>query len=130
MAAAYATFVPIVEVPSGILADRGSRRGVLVVASLALTLTAPVGGARANAPVEHGIALALSVYFAMYSGTMDSVIYDTVLEETGDNSSFERLLGRVRLIESVTLVASALVHVCAVLSGRPSRRQRVSRRRV
>ena len=33
MAAAYAAVVPIVEVPSGILADRWSRRGTLVVAT-------------------------------------------------------------------------------------------------
>jgi predicted MFS family arabinose efflux permease len=109
MAAVYAAFVPIVEVPSGILADRWSRRGVLVVASLALTLTALIGGASTNVPMYIGSALALGVYFAMYSGTMDAVIYDTVLEETGDSSSFERVLGRVRLIESVALVASALL---------------------
>jgi MFS family permease len=109
MAAAYAAFVPIVEVPSGILADRWSRRGVLVLASLALALTALIGGASTNVPMYIGSALALGVYFAMYSGTMDALVYDTVLEETGDSSSFERLLGRVRLIESVTLVASALL---------------------
>ncbi len=38
MAAAYAALVPLVEVPSGLLADRWSRRGVLVVASAALGL--------------------------------------------------------------------------------------------
>jgi hypothetical protein len=32
----------------------------------------------------------LGVHFAMYSGTMDSVIYDTVLEETGSSGAFER----------------------------------------
>ena len=38
MAAAYAAVVPILEVPSGILADRWSRRGVLMAASAALAL--------------------------------------------------------------------------------------------
>ena len=51
----------------------------------------------------------LGVYFAMHSGTMDSVVYDTVLEETGDSDAFERRIGRVRLIESVALVASSLL---------------------
>ena len=50
----------------------------------------------------------LGVYFAMYSGTMDAIVYDTVLEETGSSDGFERRLGRVRFVESVTLVASAL----------------------
>src|SRR5439155_25818112 len=48
MAAAYAAVVPILEVPSGILADRWSRRGVLIFASLALVLNALIGGLSAN----------------------------------------------------------------------------------
>jgi predicted MFS family arabinose efflux permease len=109
MAAAYAAFVPLVEVPSGILADRWSRRGVLVLATVALALTALLGGASTNVPMYIVSMLALGVYFAMFTGTMDSIVYDTVLEETGDSSCFERLLGRVRLVESVSLVGSALL---------------------
>ena len=84
MAAAYAAVVPLLEIPSGVLADRWSRRGVLVIAALAVSMCALVGG------LSHGVgtyivsALFLGVFFAMYSGTLDSVVYDTVLEETGD----------------------------------------------
>ena len=108
MAAAYAAVVPLLEVPSGILADRWSRRGVLVVAAVAVSLCALVGG------LSHGVgayivsALFLGVFFAMYSGTLDSVVYDTVLEETGDGAGFERRIGRVRLIEGLSFAASAL----------------------
>ena len=90
MSAAYAAFVPIVEIPSGILAHRWSRRGVLVVASTALALCALVGGLSHDVPTYILAALVLGVHFAMYSGTMDSVIYDTVLEETGSSGAFER----------------------------------------
>ncbi|MCU1661214.1 MAG: major facilitator superfamily 1 [Pseudonocardia sp.] len=97
MSAAYAAFVPIVEIPSGILAHRWSRRGVLVVASTALALCALVGGLSHDvptyilaAPTYILAALVLGVHFAMESGTMDSVIYDTVLEETGSSGAFER----------------------------------------
>jgi MFS family permease len=109
MAAAYSAFVPIVEIPSGLLADRWSRRGVLVVASIALAVTALIGGLSTNVPSYIAAALVLGVYFAMYSGTMDAIVYDTVLEELGDSESFERRIGRVRLAESVTLVASSLL---------------------
>jgi predicted MFS family arabinose efflux permease len=108
MAAAYAAVVPIVEVPSGILADRWSRRGVLIVSSIALMLCTLLGGLSNSVPTYIGSALVLGVYFAMYTGTMDAVIYDTVLEETGDSDGFEARIGRVRLIESVALVASSL----------------------
>ena len=109
MAAAYSALVPLLELPSGILADRWSRRGVLILASLALAASSLIGG------LSHGVgtyvagALVLGVYFAFYSGTLDSVVYDTVLEETGDGAGFERRIGRVRAVEAVALVASALL---------------------
>ena len=115
MAAAYAAVVPIAEVPSGILADRWSRRGVLLIAVLALAASVVICGLSSNAATYIGGALLLGVYFAMYSGTMDAIIYDTVLEETGDNAAFEKLLGRARLVESVALVSSALAG--GVLAG-------------
>jgi predicted MFS family arabinose efflux permease len=115
MAAAYAALVPLIEIPSGILADRWSRRGVLIVASTALTLTSLVGGLSHSVPLYIVSALFLAVYFAMYSGTLEAVVYDVLLEESGDSDAFERRIGRVRFIESATLVASSLAG--GVLAG-------------
>jgi MFS family permease len=108
MAAAYAALVPLIEIPSGILADRWSRRGVLMLANLALLVSVLVGGLSHSVAVYTVGMMALGAYFAMYSGTTDSIIYDTVLEETGSSERFERQLGRARLVESVALVASSL----------------------
>jgi MFS family permease len=44
LAATYAVVVPFLEIPSGILADRWSRRGVLMIADLALAASAVLGG--------------------------------------------------------------------------------------
>jgi MFS family permease len=44
MASAYAAFVPLLEVPSGILADRWSRSGILIISSAAAAASALVGG--------------------------------------------------------------------------------------
>ncbi|HEU4397547.1 MAG TPA: MFS transporter, partial [Actinomycetota bacterium] len=44
MAAVYAVVVPVLEVPSGVLADRWSRRGVLMLASIAAILSVLIGG--------------------------------------------------------------------------------------
>jgi MFS family permease len=109
MAAAYAAVVPIIEVPSGILADRWSRRGVLIVASTALALCALVGGLSTDVPTYILSALILGVFFAMHSGTLDSIVYDMVLEETGHSDTFEHCLGRVRLTESIALVSGSLL---------------------
>lgn len=108
MAAAYAALVPLVEVPSGILADRWSRRGVLMIAYLALLISVLVGGLSTGVVSYIGAAMILGVYFAMSSGTTEAIIYDTVLEETGDSDGFERMLGRARVVESAALVASSL----------------------
>jgi predicted MFS family arabinose efflux permease len=118
MAAAYAAVVPILEVPSGILADRWSRRGVLMVAGAALAVCALIGGLSHDVPTYILSALALGVFFALSSGTVDSIIYDTVLEETGDSTAFEQHIGRNRLANSAALVASALLGgVLAEIAG-------------
>jgi predicted MFS family arabinose efflux permease len=108
MAAAYAAVVPLLEVPSGILADRSSRKWLLVLASLALAASSLVGGLSTTVASYIGAAMILGVYFALDSGTVDSVVYDAVMEETGSSNLYERLVGRVRMIESVGLVISAV----------------------
>lgn len=44
VAAVYAAVVPLLEVPFGVLADRWSRTGVLVLATFALAASSLVGG--------------------------------------------------------------------------------------
>lgn len=120
MAAAYAAVVPLLEVPSGILADRWSRRWVMVISSLALMASSLVGGLSNSVPAYIASAMILGVYFAMSSGTVDSVVYDVVLEETGSSALYETWVGRVRMVESGAFVASALVG--GVLAGLTSPR--------
>jgi len=109
MAAAYAAVVPLIEVPSGILADRWSRRGVLMLATVALLVSVTIGGFSHSVTAYIVGALFLGVYFALQSGTVDAVVYDTVLEETGSGDAFERRIGRIRMVESAGLVSSALL---------------------
>ena len=108
MAAAYAAVVPLLEVPSGILADRWSRNRIMVCASIALLASSLLGGLSTNVPTYIAAAMVLGVYFALSSGTVDSIVYDVVLEETGSSEQYETWIGRVRLVESGAFVASAL----------------------
>lgn len=120
MAATYAAVVPVLEVPSGILADRWSRRGVLIIANTALALSALIGGLALDVSTYILSALVLGVFFAMNSGTVDSIVYDTLLEETGTGAGFEREIGRFRLADSAALVIGALAG--GVLAGLASPR--------
>ena len=108
MAAAYAVVTPVLEIPSGILADRWSRRGVLLLASLALLASVAVGGLSYERCDLHVSAMILGVYFAMQSGTLEAVVYDTVLEESGDSDDYERQYGRMQVANSVALVTGSL----------------------
>jgi MFS family permease len=115
MAACYAAVVPLFEVPSGILADRWSRNRIMVCASIALIASSLLAGLSMNVPTYIASAMILGVYFALNSGTIDSIVYDVVLEETGSSDQYERWIGRVRMAESGAFVASALAG--GVLAG-------------
>jgi MFS family permease len=120
MAAAYAAVVPLLEVPSGILADRWSRNWVMVCASAALIASSLLGGASTDVATYIVAAMFLGVFFALNSGTVDSIVYDTVLEETGSSDLYEPWIGRVRMVESGAFVISALAG--GVLAGWTSAR--------
>lgn len=109
MAAAYAAVVPLLEVPSGILADRWSRNGILVIASAALAASSLLGGLSTNVATYVIAAMILGIYFAMNSGTVDSIVYDAVLEETGTSEVYEKWIGRVRMVEAAAFASSALI---------------------
>ena len=115
MAAAYAAVVPLLEVPSGILADRWSRNQIMVCASVALLASTLLGGLSTNVATYIAAAMILGVYFALNSGTVDSIVYDAVLEETGASDRYETWIGRARMVESGAFVASALAG--GVLAG-------------
>ena len=108
MAAAYAAVVPLLEVPSGVLADRWSRNRIMVLACVALLVSSTIGGLSRNVATYVVAAMVLGAYFALSSGTVDSIVYDTVLEETGSSELYEKWIGRVRMVESGAFVIGAL----------------------
>jgi MFS family permease len=109
VAAVYAAVVPLLEVPFGVLADRWSRTGMMMLASLALAASSLVGGLSTNPGTYAIAAVLLGVFFALDSGTADSIVYDTVVEETGSGAAYERWIGRVHAVEAAALVVSALL---------------------
>jgi MFS family permease len=78
MAAAYAAVVPLLEVPSGILADRWSRSWVLILGCVALMVSSLIGGLSHNVITYVIAAMILGISFAFSSGTVDSVVYVVV----------------------------------------------------
>ncbi len=108
MIAVYSAVMLLAETPSGILADRWSRKGVLILASLALGAFALIGGISDGKSTYIIAAACWGVFFALYSGTYDSIIYDTLLEETNSGNGFEKYAGRVSIADSTALVISSI----------------------
>ncbi|MBV9592735.1 MAG: MFS transporter [Actinobacteria bacterium] len=108
LAAVYAGVVPLLEVPFGILADRWSRSGMLILGTLALAACSLVGGLSTGPLSYAGAAALLGVYFALSSGTADSIVYDTLVEQTGNSEGYERWIGRLHAVEALALVVSAV----------------------
>src|ERR1700712_1344377 len=96
------------EVPSGILADRWSRKYVAMIGIMALA-TGILLLARAHSFVEFMIgAIFTSAYFALNSGMKEAMIYDTLLE--GDSQSdYEKQLGKLRSLNTIGVVISSIL---------------------
>lgn len=110
LAATYAAVSLLLETPSGILADRWSRKGVLMIGSLFLALASLLCGLTSSVVVYiFGGAVLWGVYWALYSGTYESIIYDTLQEETGSSKQFSKYFGRIRMIDGVALALGALL---------------------
>jgi hypothetical protein len=68
----------------------------MVLACVALMISSTIGGFSQNVATYVVAAVALGGYFALSSGTVDSIVYDTVLEETGSRELYETWIGRCR----------------------------------
>jgi predicted MFS family arabinose efflux permease len=120
MAACYSSLIPLLDLFSGILADRWSRKGILMLASVAAMLNALLGGLSHNVPTYLLSTLCFGIEVALVSGTYESILYDTLLEQTGHGDAFEQRLRRVKLLSSLALLLSALAGglVATLLSPR------------
>jgi len=120
MAACYSSLIPLLDLASGILADRWSRKGVLMLASVAAMLNALLGGLSHDVPTYLVSTLFFGVEVALVSGTYESILYDTLLEETGHSRAFEKRLSQLKLLSSLALLIGALAGglVATLLSPR------------
>ena len=81
----------------------------MILGCVALMISSLIGGLSYNVIAYVIAAMVLGIYFAFSSGTVDSIVYDTVLEETGSNELYETSIGRIRAVESAGFVLSSLV---------------------
>lgn len=103
------------QIPSGVIADRWSRRGMLIVSSLFLLASTVLGAVSNSLPAFYVVSFLWGMFSAGASGLDDTLVYDIIQEEgAGANSpgssskGFEHYYGRLQIYDSAAFVASAL----------------------
>ena len=93
MLAAYTTLALILDIPAGMLADRWSRKGTLVLAISFLALSAIFQGSSTDTSLYLIGYLFYALYLVCTSGTYHALIYDVAHEE-GQADQYSRIMGR------------------------------------
>lgn len=91
--ALFLGFILVVDVPSGMLADRWSRKGVLVVSALALALCSVILGSSNGLPQYVLGYFFYGIYVVATSGTYQAITYD-ILHEEGRAAHYSKIGGR------------------------------------
>jgi MFS family permease len=105
--AVWSVAAVLAEVPAGALADRWSRRGVLVCGAV---LQAAAFGLWAVAPGTAGFAAGFALWgvaSALYSGTAEALVFDG-LRDVGAEGAFARVNARMTAVELLAQVPTAL----------------------
>jgi len=103
----YALTVVLLEIPSGVLADRFGRKRLLVITGI-LDIAEFVILLFARSFWAFGLAVFIAgVGRALYSGSEHALLYDSLLAE-GKQGEFEKLLGRLSAIDMAGTMAAAL----------------------
>ena len=74
-----------------------------------LAASSIIGGMSHTVPLYLLAAALWGLFFALYSGAYDSILYDTLLEEVGDSKLYERYYGYVKVVDAVALVIGSVL---------------------
>lgn len=108
MIAIYSTITLLTEIPSGILADRWSRRGVLILSSLALAASSLIGALSNNVAIYLISSSFWGLYLSLSSGVTESIVYDLLIETGETKDNYEKYIARVNISSSLALIIGGL----------------------
>lgn len=98
----------VFNIPGGILADRWSRKGTVILSIAALGLATLMLGLSHSVQQYVAASTLYGLYYALYDGSFGAMVYDTVIDETSLRDGFETCLGYATFIESIALVVGSL----------------------
>ena len=103
----FTTATLLVNIPLGLIADKWSRKAILLAGSLFLASSSLICGLSSE-PLAYTFGLAMwGVFLGCYSGTYESIVYDTVMEEAKSPELYEYFYGRIALYSTLALITGA-----------------------
>lgn len=91
--AVFLTFNLIFDIPSGVIADRWSRKGVLAISAIALGICSVLLGS-SNGLLLYAVGeVFYGIYIVSTSGTYNAITYD-ILHEEGRADQYSKIAGR------------------------------------
>jgi MFS transporter len=99
----------LAEIPSGIIADRWSRKGSMVLSGLFLGISSLMAGSSDSIFMYASAVTVWGLHDAFSSGTGTSMLYDALLEEQGHARNFNRALGMYETLGGAALIFSNLL---------------------
>lgn len=104
----YAAVIILMEVPTGMLADRFTRKHIILAGSL-LTFIGSVWLLSAYGFIEFALIIVLAgISGALTSGSNSAILYDS-LKEIGEESTFEKYLARIKALRYGSGLIAALI---------------------
>jgi len=103
--AIFAVAVVVLEVPTGMVADRLGKRTSLLLGTATAGLGVAWYGVSSTFVMFLGAEVALALGLALLSGADSSLLYDS-LKELGRESEYARLEGRARAMQMLSFAAS------------------------
>jgi MFS family permease len=98
----WAIAVFVMEVPTGALSDRWSRKYMLVLSSLFASTGFLIFSVTGDFLPFIIATIFMALRFSFWSGTANALLYDT-LKEVNNESNFEKILGRSKLLGLISV---------------------------
>ena len=104
------TTTSLAEIPTGAVADLFGKKNTLVLSFAFEALGAILMATATNFPLLAFSVFVMCIGGALYSGTLDALVYDT-LKEHGQEGTYDR---KISTINTISLIAPA---ICGLVGG-------------
>lgn len=95
--AVFLVFNLLFDIPAGILADRWSRKGMLIVSVIGLAFSSLIMGFSRSLPLYMFGEIFYGIYIVADSGTYQAIVYD-ILHEEERTEDYSKVIGRAQAL--------------------------------